>query len=1079
MSVQTSVKKANPEQEKAIYHKGGKILSAGAGSGKTFVLIEHMVSLLEDIRQKSVASEWNKKISSELSKIVLMTFTKKAAGEMSVRMMRKVEEKIAGCTSEGQAENQLFWQLVRQNLSFFTITTIHGFCHRLLSQGFWAEFPQRIELLSAIEHRSKIQRLFSKWMEQNRTQLDEVFLASVPALESSMVQIFSAPELRLLWTNPRIPSSAHEEINIFFQEYIQVKGLGPVFDQALDLSADPKEQKKKWYEYLDQFEKIRSGSGRLNSTNYSSYDSFFKSLRFPTASKEMNNEQRETLIQLRVLREDLKEFSEDLQALEKDFDHYRQWVKVFGELFKYIDDHYFELEGFSFSDLEYYALKALSRDEVLKKVQESYCYFIVDEFQDTSYIQFEILKKLIGNDKTKLFCVGDRKQAIYGFRGGELQVFEDCSQLLGAENNYFLRNNFRSARKIIEYNNTLFDRVFPLGPEYEGHDPHGVRMEAQTVPESTTLSGTVVSVRADILGEPKAINLDAVEAQLLGEQISELMNNPEIESICVLYRKLKPSSYLLDYFLEHGLAFSAQVKISFNDDPMINMFRLMVEVVLNKDQEKKRSANLYLLENLLAVLGKKRFSSAMILQFESDLSLYGVKIAFQKFVFGLGLTNSFHNQNTAVIESICRLTKGDPVRIYHLLSNEKSEEYACEMMNGNGGPGKKRILIMSAHASKGLEFDAVLLGGIHTNGRYNGMRDHVGKLPHSFRWKSSILQRRFFKSPFYHLESAILRQKDFSESKRLLYVACTRAVKHLSFANLFGSKNGAAIELSDGGNSWINALRLVHVEEQHTTKTAGSDEAIRAPLIQQDSLGIRALSEASSIGIIAELSVTRLASIAACPFKFYLQNICKISPDESALVFADELEEEENLFYSSKKRGTEVHAYLSKIFLKQLAIDQVPAGEREKISWVIDQAKDFLATSEIKSEEMVKFSFFGQMISGTPDIVFLNGEKIIVWDFKTGGRDEQTEESYRFQLMAYGYAYAMLNKFSQDKMIELSLVYVDEKSIVTFNYSVNDLTQLLFSYWKKMECLDQVNPHHCSQCEYSSICRKGTKSASV
>jgi ATP-dependent helicase/nuclease subunit A len=84
----------NEEQQKAIYHGGGKLLSAGAGSGKTFVLIEHLIYLLSEVQKKSTSSEWNKQISSELSKIVLMTFTKKAAGEMSVRMMKRIEEII-------------------------------------------------------------------------------------------------------------------------------------------------------------------------------------------------------------------------------------------------------------------------------------------------------------------------------------------------------------------------------------------------------------------------------------------------------------------------------------------------------------------------------------------------------------------------------------------------------------------------------------------------------------------------------------------------------------------------------------------------------------------------------------------------------------------------------------------------------------------------------------------------------------------------------------------------------------------------------------------------------------------------
>lgn len=1081
MSTKVSARKANPEQEKAIFHRGGKILSAGAGSGKTFVLIEHLVFLLTKIKE-TPSTDWNKNISSELSKIVLMTFTKKAAGEMSVRMMRKIEELISIAQSQSSEKDLQFWKMIRQNLSFFNITTIHGFCHRLLGAGYWPEFPQRISLVSSIEHKDKIRRLFDKWLALNMDSLGEVFLASSDALLSAMIQIFSSPELRTLWSEPRIPSQAGEEIDHFFREFLKVKGHGSLFTTPVDLSADAKESKKKWFEYFDQFENVRAANLEINAKNFQAYDNFFKSLRFPSASKEMSAGQLETLELLRGLREDLKIFSDDLIALEQNFAHYQKWVLVFSDLFKYIDEHYFDVDGFSFADLEYYSLKALSRNDVLSKVQESYQYFIVDEFQDTSYIQFAILRKLIGNDNNKLFCVGDKKQAIYGFRGGELQIFEECSQLLGSENNYFLKNNFRSYKAIINTNNELFERVFPLGLGFSGRDPHSVQMESQIIPESNLNEGSVLSLRNDVVGDPKTIDLDSTEAKILGDHIQTLLASDEYESICVLYRKLKPSANLLDYFLKNDIAFSAQVKIGFSEDPMINSFRLLIESFLNKTNERKRKANLFLLESLFAVLGTKNFSVSSVEQFEKDLKLFGVKIAFHKFIFSLGLSNSFHTQNSSLIDSICRLTKGDVVKIYHLLSNESDEEYSCEMMSGNSGEGKKkRILIMSAHASKGLEFDAVLLGGIHTNGKYGGMREHVGKMPHSFRWKGSIAQKKFFKSPFYHLESEILKLKDFSESKRLLYVACTRAVKHLAFANIAAVKEGAEEFLSKGDNSWIDALRLINFPELRSTTIEVPSSGLDLPLIQQDALGILPDQNIRSLGMIAELSVTRLATIAACPFKFYLQNICKIEPEESPSLFisGSEADDGEDVFYSSKKRGTEVHSYLSKLFLNQITLEKVPAKEKEKIEWAAELAKEFVSSSKVISEEMIKFSFFGQMISGTPDIVFQNDQKIIVWDFKTGIRNIDSEESYWFQLMAYGYAYGLLNNFIDEQKVELSLLYLDEKNVVAKSFSMNELTQLLFNYWLKTERLDQINSHHCSHCEYSSICKKGANSESV
>ena len=1081
--ITTSAKRTpNGEQEIAIFHKGGKLLSAGAGSGKTFVLIEHLIYLLGLIKDSTAKSEWNKQVSSQLSKIVLMTFTKKAAGEMSVRMMKRIDEIVEAESVNEASPDFMFWSIVRHNLSSLSITTIHGFCHRLLHLGFWNEFPQEINLVSSIEHKDKIQKIFDKWFAQNQTTLAPVFLASSHSLLAAMNEIFSSPELRVLWNNPELSPSCSAEIDQFFVQLIDVKGYRSLFEDSIDLQAPEKEKSKKWYELLIQFNEILMVNGQVSSLNYLKYSNFFKTIsKFPVSnSKEISASQKESLDTIKELRNDLKELVEDLDALIDNFDVYKKWVATIFDVFQFINSHYFEVEGFSFSDLEYYVFQGLKNDEVAAKIRESFSYFIVDEFQDTSFIQFEILKKLIGNNSDKLFCVGDRKQAIYGFRGGELQVFSECAKFLGNTNNLFLKNNFRSLKSIIEFNNHLFEQVFPLGLSYEGFDPHSVEMEAQVIPDqNSNTQGEIVALRVEITGDASELDLDQLEAKVLNEHIKGLLINSDIQTICVLYRKLKPSYLLLEHFLSSDIAFSAQIKIKFTDDPLINIFLNLIELYLNQNDPKKKSSTLFLLQTLMEIVEVKNFRITSIDQFFVDLKILGLRTAFHKFIFGLGLSNSFHVQNAELIDAICRLTKEDILKVYHLLNNEEGEDYACEMMSGEaGGNGKKRITIMSAHASKGLEFDAVLLGGVHTNGRYNGMKNHVGKFPHSFKWKKTFDQKRFFKSPFYHLESKILTLKDFSESKRLLYVACTRAVKHLAFADLWGTIKNVPKDLHLYDNSWIQALRLTPSKRIESSLLNTTHERVDVSLLQRDSLGMFSRACGTSLGLVSELSVTRLATIADCPFKFYLQNICKIDAENKAPSIDEE--SEEVVFYSSKKRGTEIHSLLSKLFLKEIQLSNIPTKEYDKISWAYGQSDNFKNIFEIISERMIKFSLFGQMISGTPDLVFINKDEAInIWDFKTGIRDEKGEDSYWFQLMSYAYAYAKLVKFSPDKKIELSLLYLDQKEIVSKNISSDEINQILFSYWSKLESLDQVKTTHCSRCEYSSICRKGEKSTLI
>jgi ATP-dependent helicase/nuclease subunit A len=1078
MSSTSTVKTPNQEQLAAIDHTGGKILSAGAGSGKTFVIIEHIIKKLEELKKEIPKNDWSQQIPFKLQRLVLMTFTKKAAGEMSIRLMNRID---ILCEQTDESSDFEYWTIVRKYLSLMNVTTISSFCHGLISQGHFKDIGSKVEIVSTVEYKNKISLLFNAWFTQRESGLKQVFQANSSALISAMIDVFTSPELRLIWSDSFKKQSAEEELKPFIEQMLSILDLNSVFESST-LIVEEKEQSKSWYALVKGFDGLKNSLGILTPLNIKSYITFAINYgRLPSAVKNMSEEQKLYLANVKELVSFLRDCEEDVLNFLDHYDVYSSWVEVFKDVFNYINDHYLDEKGFAFSDLEYYVCKGLQDNSLAIKVRSQYDYFIVDEFQDTSSVQYDILQKLIGEDNSRLFCVGDRKQAIYGFRGGELQVFTQCSKRLGEINNLWLKNNFRSQGNVINFNNNFFTQVFPLGTKFEGIDRHSVKMESQNIPSHSENLGIVEKIGVEIQNviNEKELDVDALESKALTEKIKTLIED-DYNSICVLYRKLRPSTYLLELLVNNSISYNAQIKIEYSEDPIINLFLRMVEIKINLEDEKKYQSTLFLLATHFDVLGLNFKPQDIANKFLGDLEILGLRLAFHKLIFSLGLNNSLYVENSQLIDSICKVCKNDPAQAYFMLSSESDERYSLDSIH----VGKtKRVTIMSAHASKGLEFDAVLLGGIHSNGNQMGKTETVGKLPKSFRWKKVYNQKTFFKSPAYYLEAELDKAKDFSESKRLLYVACTRAVKYLGWTDLYFLKEGVITSLGNGSNHWIKAMRLFDAHElvQATHLTLKNDveiSKIQMAMMLKDPMGLLVNTSKSGVGLFAETSVTRLAHLAQCPFKFYLSNICKIEAPGTKIVreFDEELESAEEHFYSSKERGIEVHKWLSEILTNKKNIEDYQGNDKEKIQWALVEAQKF-STFEIISERLIKFSLFGQMISGTPDLVYLKENELAVWDFKTGSRDSSQEEHYWFQLICYGFAYANLKQFTPEKKITLSLVYVDEKSSINKELSLEEMTEYLFGKWSMTESLHQVNKQHCGHCEYSSLCHKNATSS--
>ncbi len=1060
----------NNEQKEAIEHFGGVLLSAGAGSGKTFVIVEHIIFLLKNFKSQ-VKQISLLEVRGFLKEIVIMTFTRKAAGELEVRLKKRIKIEITQDESE-------FWDFVLDSLDYCYLGTIHGLCHKILSNNILPfEFPESFMLISAPEFKFKIKTLVDSYFDialknddshLKRKNIFNALLLVRNQIYSSMIEIFYSPELRILWGNPgdkknilnKIFKNFLNEIDCQFIENFNISKIDPVFNE--------KEKLKAWYKNIEYLSNAELGDFSLeNLQKYQQVLDEIKRVTFPKEKEEYPLACK-VLNEIKTLKSFLKKNADDLENY-KNFqsDEIQIWSDMLSEIFSFIDKRYLKDSMINFSDLEYYVYKSLEDISFKEKLNKLYKYFIVDEFQDTSYFQYEILKKLSDNDFAKLFCVGDVKQAIYGFRGGELGVFLDCQKKI--EKNLTLKNNYRSDEKIINFNNRVFKKV--LDKEKISSD--------QKFPEEKNRSkhlGEIVSYNV-FIDETLSLkkNLVFYEARIL----KDILVNKDFNSkFCILYKKLTPSWILIDLLVSERLGFSAQMKISFKDEPIIALFFLLLEGCLDS---KKENLN-YLLFSIQGILHYLNVDDFKNLQnavdtFYQDADFLDMKSAFLKFLFNFGIVINNIDSNLKILNSIILLSQGEVLKSYKILSDSIKEKLSIEFQFGEKSD---EIIIMTSHSSKGLEFENLILAGISNNGRTPNNSSYIGKFPQSFKWKKDAKQKKPYKTPALILESLIDKKKESSESKRLFYVACTRAVQSLHFVNFYDVNSEV---ICDTKNSWSAELAscfseldlsdLISYKRIELTNLSENENSIFniSPSYVKSSENNFFRGE-GLLRIIPELSVTRLCSLIQCPRKFYLENICKISeedldsfPEKSNTIFFNN---EEPL--SSAERGIKIHGVLSDIISKKFqndySLNKIDQDDQEKIVWAINLIKElFDVTNEFISEKTIKFSFFGHMITGVPDLVIKNESMIEIWDFKTGAFSLEKENEYKLQLMIYAYAYCKMSRSS----IQMKIIYLDEMKYSSFLYN-KDSEEYLFDFWKNINNFSSVNKKHCPFCLYSSIC---------
>lgn len=172
----------------------------------------------------------------------------------------------------------------------------------------------------------------------------------------------------------------------------------------------------------------------------------------------------------------------------KNLQEFNTNIKNFSQIYKSYESYKRENLLMDFDDMLTFAYAILQRyPNILKRYTGKYTFIQVDEGQDLSKIQFEILKLLVGSEEKNIFLVADDDQSIYGFRGAEPEYILSMEKQFNGCSFYYLSNNYRSTANIVEVsssfikNNTeRYDKKHSTCNEYK-HDPFIVKTKDQSV----------------------------------------------------------------------------------------------------------------------------------------------------------------------------------------------------------------------------------------------------------------------------------------------------------------------------------------------------------------------------------------------------------------------------------------------------------------------------------------------------------------------------------------------------------------------------------------------------------------------
>ena len=1031
-----------PEQLVAVERrKGDLLLDAGAGSGKTSVLVERFVRvILED--------------GIEVGRILAITFTEKAAAELRERVrarLRQLGDDRSARATEGA------W-----------ISTIHAFCARVLrTHALAAGLDPAFVVLD--EHRAAElsgAAFDAALAELARSRDGAELLATFGPLALRRAVLTTHDQLRAAGQRrPALPAApaatvtqtARQVRELAFQaaaELATVQEPGKRIVQALDALARAGELlsgEVTWPGDLDPIA-LPNGATALTSDVCQAYRDALERLRV-TVTGELAIPARAALDRL------LGGYSDRYRALKQGS------------------------SALDFDDLELLARDLLAREEIGSRYRERFEHVMVDELQDTNRAQLELVD-LVARGGV-LFMVGDAQQSIYGFRNADVELFAARGLELergGARAS--LTVNFRSRPEILAVVNAGFQVAMgegfrPLVPARDAADDGRERVELLVVDkgadwesdglaapwrlaEARMLAGRVAALLSagecaagdvvlltrattDLRAYERALEDVGVPTYVIGGR--GYWAHPQVVQLVAYLRALANP---LDQEALYGTLLSPLCGLSL-DGLVLYAAGATEELAPDDRMALTRFEDWFAGERAAAArVGAEELIDRALAASGWDALLLGRLDGRRRLANVRKLMRFARDWEAEAGSDLAGF-------VQRLVSRGAGAERESEAPMESEGLDAVRL--MTIHRAKGLEFPVVCVADL---GRGPSFRTELVRLSRDGTRLGLLLGRPGSGPKLRALEYQQLADElwaaEQSEERRLFYVAMTRAKERLILSGAMRESGGSSTpadwivpairELPGVRYEWITegSERLADVDRGQGTRSGTPGAATTAPApatpppatpepaTPEPATAAPAAPAPASPATAGTLSYSTLAAHGRCGYRFYLERVLGVPATSEPAPDAT----------GGRRRGIEIHRLLQGVDFRRPVpppglgadIAEVLIGFGRSATW-----RRLAAASDLRREQRFAFPLAGTLVTGTFDVLATEPDgQLLVLDYKSDRLDGASPEAtvaagYEIQRLIYAIAALRIDTARAVEVVHLFLQAPADPACARFEHA--------------------------------------------